>query len=118
MERQVELNQFLNQLKQQPESIEFADTIAIIDALYEFTPVAFSNGEAKNEANTNNGSCKIFAFGQAQSLSEQETLACFGAFYRDDVLNNPDGNDHANIRNFMVTGWGGVAFTAQALSEK
>ena len=50
----------------------------------------------------NYSSCKLFAFAQLNALSEMETLALFGTFYRDDVMNNPDGEDHANIRNFIL----------------
>ncbi|MFT4047340.1 MAG: HopJ type III effector protein [Solimonas sp.] len=49
----------------------------------------------------------MLAFAKLQGLSEAETLACFGRFYREDVLKNPDGTDHQNIRNFMRTGWRG-----------
>ena len=33
----------------------------------------------------------------------------WGQYYRD-VLKNPDGDDHQNIRNFMKYGWEGVPF--------
>jgi type III HopJ-like effector protein len=112
----MELNAFIAKLSQQPEQIEFSDTMAVIDQNYTFTPTTFINGNTINEANQNNGSCKIFAFGQLNSLSEQQTLACFGAYYRNDVLNNPDGDDHQNIRNFMVAGWNGIEFNSQALN--
>ncbi len=45
-------------------------------------------------AGQNNGSCKIFAFGLAQDLSPEQTLACFGQFYRNDVLGFPENTDH------------------------
>ncbi|QIA65151.1 type III effector [Vibrio astriarenae] len=118
MDDQVELNQFLKQLTSEPTTIEFTDTMAVIDALYDFTPSKFTNGDTVNEAGTNNGSCKIFAFGQDQGFTVEETLACFGAFYRSDVLENPQGTDHANIRNFMITGWKGVEFSSQPLIKK
>lgn len=37
-------------------------------------------------------------------LDEDSTLACFGSYYRDDVLKFPDGTDHGNIRRFMRDG--------------
>jgi len=43
-------------------------------------------------------------------LTNEQTLALFGRYYREDVLGNPNGNDHANIRNFMQTGAQGVRF--------
>lgn len=93
-----------------PDTIEFNDVIALIDSAFTFTPTAFTNGDVSNEANQNNGSCKLLALGQHLKLNQAQTLALFGSFYREDVLKNPDGNDHANIRNFMKTGHEGVAF--------
>jgi hypothetical protein len=52
------------------------------------------------------------------NLNQEQTLACFGDYYREDVLKNPEGNDHGNIRNFMNTGWNGIKFEDQALQVK
>ena len=112
----MNLTSFLQTLNSQPEAIEFTDTMAVIDTLYSFTPTAFRNGTQHNAANQNNGSCKLFAFARLQQFDEQQTLACFGQFYRQDVLQNPDGDDHQNIRNFMRTGWTGIEFDAQPLT--
>jgi hypothetical protein len=109
---------FLKRLRESPDDIEFADTIAVIDAHYDYTPTAFRNGELHNEAGQNAGSCKLLSFAKLQGLSETETLACFGKFYREDVLKNPDGTDHQNIRNFMRTGWSGVSFKGKALGQR
>ena len=46
------------------------------------------------------GSSKILSLGRLAGLSEQETLCLFGQFYKD-VVANPSGTDHPNIRNFM-----------------
>lgn len=70
-----------------------------------------------NEANQNNGSCKIFSFAKMNNLSEKDTLALFGDFYRNDVLQNPEGEDHQNIRNFIKYGWNGIQFTEDALEK-
>lgn len=104
------LEKFIKKLTEVPDTIEFSETIAAIDSAYRFEPTAFKNGELRNEAGTNSGSCKLFAFAQLRSLSPQQTLACFGAYYRDDVLQNPAGSDHQNIRNFIKTGWAGIEF--------
>ncbi|AIW21505.1 HopJ type III effector protein [Vibrio coralliilyticus] len=114
----MELSVFIEQLNQSPATVQFEQSMAVIDANYEFTPTAFINGETKNEVNQNNGSCKIFAFAQLNQLTEQDTLACFGRFYREDVLQNPDGDDHANIRNFIKFGWQGIQFESDALVIK
>lgn len=112
------LDAFLTKLKNQPEQVSFEDTMAVIEAHYTFTPTAFKNGDTQNDAGQNSGSCKLFAFAQLCKLSPDETLQCFGDYYRKDVLENPEGDDHQNIRNFMVSGWEGIQFDGQALTAK
>jgi hypothetical protein len=114
----MELDTFLKRLKETPGSIAFNDTIALIDAMYEFTPTAFTNGALHSEAGQNNGSCKIFSFARLQRLTPQQTLHCFGDYYRKDVLGNPEGSDHQNIRNFMKSGWEGISFEGEALKRR
>lgn len=111
----MQIQDFLNKLYAEPASISFSETIATIDANYQFTPTRFSNGNQVNEAGQNSGSCKLFSFARLQGLNEQQTLACFGDYYRVDVLQHPDKNDHQNIRNFMQQGWAGVSFDGEAL---
>ncbi|MFN1217725.1 HopJ type III effector protein [Chryseobacterium kwangjuense] len=101
-----------------PETIQFKDVIAYIDKQYDFTPVSFKNGNTVNEAGQNNGSCKVFSFAKLQNLSKEQVLPLFGEFYREDVLKNPEGTDHQNIRNFMEYGWEGISFEGEALNEK
>lgn len=116
------LEQLIHKIKTNPEHVEFTEVIDGISAHYHYQPVRFSNGQAGdsviNEAGTNEGSCKIFAFAQLNQLDEQQTLHCFGQYYRQDVLQNPDGDDHANIRTFMRHGWAGIQFDAPALTLK
>jgi len=114
----MNLATFLTRLNTAPDSIEFTDAMAVIEALYEFTPTAFRNGELENAAGQNNGSCKLFAFAKLQGLSQQQTLACFGAYYRNDVLQHPAGTDHGNIRNFIKYGWDGIRYAGEALQLK
>ncbi|BCL72613.1 type III effector [Vibrio nigripulchritudo] len=111
----MELKELLTALSQSPETVQFQDVISVIDANYEFTPTEFKNGDTVNEAGQNNGSCKIFAFAKLNQLDAQSALACFGDFYRKDVLENPEGEDHQNIRNFMRFGWDGIEFKGEAL---
>ena len=108
----------IQQLKQDPENIEFKDVISFIDEQYDFTPTPFKNGNTFNEANQNNGSCKVFSFAKSNNLSKEETLFLFGEFYRNDVLKNPEGNDHQNIRNFIEFGWEGISFEGEALRKR
>lgn len=111
-------SQLIEQLESAPEAIEFDQVITVISEYYDYQPTGFSNGDVTNEAGTNEGSCKLFAFGLINQLSDQEMLACFGKYYRDDVLKNPNGTDHANIRNFMISGWDGIKFDQPALTAK
>jgi len=112
------LDDFLERLRSDPEQIEFEATLALIDILFSFTPVAFRNGTLHNAAGQNTGSCKLLASARRHDLSEQETLACFGRHYRDAVLLHPDADNHLNIRNFMVTGWAGVVFETGPLTPR
>ena len=107
-----QLNQQLNL-----NAVNFTTTISVIDNNYIFTPTKFINDETINEANSNNGSCKIFYYAKLHNLSEQATLNAFGDFYTKDVLENPNENDHANIRNFIKTGWAGIKFYDKALQK-
>ncbi|MDY0137902.1 MAG: HopJ type III effector protein [Thiomicrospira sp.] len=110
------LNQLITQLQHQPG--DFKTVIDTIDQHYDFTPTAFRNGDTHNAAGQNNGSCKLFAFAKHQQLDEQTTLNAFGAYYTQDVLAHPQGDDHQNIRNFMRYGWAGIEFEGDALTPK
>ncbi len=114
----MQLSEFLHLLIQDPEKINFKQTIALIDANYTYFPTSFRNGDLYNNAGENEGSCKIFAFAKLHNLSKAETLACFGEFYRKDVLDNPNGTGHQNIRSFMKTGWGGIKYEHTALKNR
>lgn len=105
-------------VKKAPERINFTAVIEYIDEHYDFIPTSFTNGETTNEPNKNNGSCKVFSFAKLNGLSKEETLALFGKYYRDDVLKNPEGTDHQNIRNFMKSGWEGISIDGNALRKK
>lgn len=114
----MNITSFLEKLKSTPEAVTFAETIAVIEENYTFTPTAFQNGLQHNAAGENSGSCKLFAFAKLQQLTEAETLACFGAYYSEEVLGDPIGTNHQNIRNFIKTGWSGIQFEGEALQLK
>ena len=115
------IEQLINLIQSEPENLQFEQVMDTIAEHYDYTPARFSNGigdeQVINEAGTNEGSCKVFAFAQMNLLNAEETLACFGQYYRD-VLNTPQGSDHANIRSFMRHGWEGISFGSQALISK
>lgn len=110
--------EYLEKLKSTPGIIEFSETIKVIEDQYDFQQTSFKNGNCNNAETENLGSCKIFSFAQIHDLTVDQTLACFGAYYREDVLQNPDANDHQNIRSFIQTGWSGIAFNGIALKAK
>jgi hypothetical protein len=114
----MSITSFLEKLKQTPSTITFPETIAVIEENYDFTPTTFSNGTQHNAAGENSGSCKLFAFAKLQNLSKTETLACFGAYYFEEVLGDPEGTNHQNIRNFIKLGWDGIQFEGEALVLK
>lgn len=112
------LEHFINKVKQTPELITFQETIEVIDSNFNFIPTSFTNGNQVNNAGENNGSCKIFAFAKWNDLDKNQTLNLFGSYYTDDVLKHPDGNNHQNIRNFMIFGWDGISFNGETLQLK
>ncbi|MEW6999519.1 HopJ type III effector protein [Colwelliaceae bacterium BS250] len=114
----MSLTSFLTTIKQSPETVSFTNTMQIITDNYIYSATAFSNGDTVNLAATNEGSCKIFAFAQLHNLTVEQTLNCFGDYYRVDVLQHPDDLNHANIRNFITHGWQDIAFESQALQLK
>ncbi|MBL4827380.1 MAG: HopJ type III effector protein [Spongiibacteraceae bacterium] len=114
------LELFISQLKTNPESIDFETLITLVDTLYVFTPTEFVNNGLVNKAGENNGSCKIFAFAQLHHLTKAQTLYCFGRFYREEVLQHPEGDNHQNIRTLMASGeaLAGVKFKGVVLTLK
>lgn len=114
--------ELISLIQTSPAEVEFDQVIAVIESDYDYTPTQFYNGlaenEVVNEAGTNEGSCKIFAFADINDLNEAQTLACFGKYYRKEVLMDLGGTSHANIRNFMKYGWDGLHFDSPPLAEK
>ncbi|QQR98343.1 MAG: HopJ type III effector protein [Sphingobacteriales bacterium] len=108
----------LDKIQTSIDTIQFDEVISFIDQHYDFTPTKFINGKNINEINQNNGSCKIFYFAKIHNLSNEQTLQLFGDYYRKDVLEHPEKEDHQNIRNFIQFGWNGISFDGVALSKR
>jgi hypothetical protein len=113
------VDELIEKINTEPDNLDFTEVIGTIEAAYACTATRFHNGTGSkaiiNKAGTNEGSCKIFAFGKLHNLDEKQTLACFGKYYREDVLGHPENDDHANIRNFIRYGWEGIRFEGEAL---
>ena len=105
----------LRQAIKQPEH-RFADTLAFIDANYQYTACAFDNAGLHNAAGSNQGSCKIFGLALLENLSTHDALLAFGEHYRH-VLATPDGSDHANIRQLLKHGLEAVHLNQLPLSR-
>lgn len=114
----MDIKTLLEKIAFEPETVEFKEVMLIISEHYDYQPAKFNNGVVVNEAGVNEASCKLLYFGKLQNLDKDQTLACFGKFYRKDVLQNPQGTDHENIRNFKVCGWEGVEFFGEVLIPK
>lgn len=114
----MEVATYIEKVKTTPETLEFNELMELIESEYTFTPTEFTNGDLVNAVDQNQGSCKLFSFAKLNGLSEEETLACFGSFYREDVLQNPNAENHQNIRNFMQSGWEGIKFSSETLKSK
>lgn len=115
------LEKFIEKIKH-GETVSFDETMTVIAENYHYQTTEFSNGVDDdtliNAAGTNEGSCKIFAFAKLQQLNQQQTLSLFGNYYLLDVLINPNGSGHQNIRNFMKYDWQGIHFAGEALIPK
>ncbi len=114
----INLAAFLEKVKN-GDPVSFHETILVITENYDYTPTGFSNGlgeeKVNNAAGANEGSCKIFAFAKLHNLDPQQTLGLFGDYYRTEVLLQPDGTNHQNVRSFIKFGWEGIDFNGQAL---
>ncbi|NOQ36000.1 MAG: type III effector [Methylococcaceae bacterium] len=114
------LETFINHIKNN-QTVKFDETMSVIADNYHYQATEFSNGlgddKVVNQAGTNEGSCKTFAFAQQQQLNPAQTLSLFGEHYQS-VLDEPAGSSHQNIRNFMKYGWKGIVFQKEVLTEK
>ncbi len=100
---------------------QFSETQALVEKWYDLSSTAFKNGldeqAVNNESGQNEGSLKVFALGRLNGFTPLQTLACFGEHYRD-VQATPKGQDHQNIRQFMIHAWPGIQFNAAPLTLK
>ncbi len=99
------------------DTLMFAPVLHWIDTHYDFTPTAFQNGSQHNAAGQNNGACRWLYLAQQLQLSPAQTLAGFAEHYRA-VLQDSQGQDHGNIRQFMQHGFAGLQFEGKPLVAK
>jgi len=91
------------------DDLTFEQVMEMIDAHYESGLIEFKNGDIVNKPGENEGSAKLLSYAALSGMDKDTTLKLWGQHYRD-VLKDPEGNSHQNIRNFMKYGWEGVPF--------
>lgn len=97
--------------------LQFQEVLEHIADQYNYSASAFQNGTLKNSKEENQGSAKVFYFAKLNNLSQKETLGLFAEHYQN-VLDNPAGEGHQNIRQFMSNGWDAVLFEQEVLTKK
>jgi hypothetical protein len=105
-------------VEMEADTLMMEDVITLIDEHYNNQLLEFKNGDMNNAADENEGSAKVLSYAALSNLDKDTTLKLWGQYYRE-VLKDPDGDSHQNIRNFMKTGWKGVPFeNGIALTQK
>jgi len=111
------ITNFIDRLQATPETLRFEEVIELIEQNYVFEETSFDNGAQKNAAGENSGSCKVLSFAKLNGLTKEQALQLFAQYYQD-VLATPEGDDHQNIRQFMIHGYDGLVFSSMALTKK
>lgn len=96
-------------LEMDASDLTFEDVMEMIDTHYETGLLEFKNGDIVNKQGENEGSAKVLSYAALSNLNKDMTLKLWGQYYRE-VLEDPKGDSHQNIRNFMKYGWDGVPF--------
>ncbi len=92
--------------------------LAAIRSVYDVPTQAFSVGDHCNTRGQNLGSLTILGFAKASGITDvSQILPMFGEAY-DEVLTDPEGDGHKNIRAFIQCGMEGVKFEGDGISLK
>lgn len=89
------------------DDLKFEEVMDMIDTHFESGLIEFKNGDIVNKPGENEGSAKLLSYAALSDFDKETTLKLWGQYYRE-VLADPDGDSHQNIRNFMKTGWDGT----------
>lgn len=100
---------FNSNVEMDASDLKFEEVMEIIDTHYESGLIEFKNGDIVNKPGENEGSAKLLSYAALSNLDKDTTLKLWGQYYRE-VVADPDGDSHQNIRNFMKSGWEGVPF--------
>jgi len=66
---ELTISELISRLNAKDESVDFSDVMQVVSQHYNYKESHFTNGELTNQAGTNEGSCKIFAFAKIHNLS-------------------------------------------------
>lgn len=91
------------------DDVTFQQVMDLIDTHYETGWIEFRNGDIVNGPGENEGSAKVLSYAALSNMDKETTLRLWGEHYRE-VLAEPDGEAHPNIRSFLKNGWDGVSF--------
>lgn len=114
----MKVDHLLELIRTSPELLEHDVVLCTIDEYYLYQPTYFMNGAVVNNPGENEETCKILAFAKMHDLDKEQTLACFGRFFREEVRDHLHDVGHPNIRAFLVCGWRGVEFYGNALTPR
>ncbi|KAL3915131.1 MAG: hypothetical protein SGARI_008250, partial [Bacillariaceae sp.] len=89
------------------DNLKFEDIMELINTHYEVGLIEFKNGDIVNKQGENEGSAMLLSYAALSEMDKDATLKLWGQYYRE-VLADPDGDSHQNIRNFMKYGWDGT----------
>ena len=105
-------------VEMEADSLTFESVMELIDTHYESQLLEFKNGDIINKQGENEGSAKLLSYAALSDMDKDTTLRLWGQYYRE-VVADPNGSSHQNIRNFMKYGWKGVPFeNGVALTRK
>jgi len=104
-------------LSEDVEELSFAQIIDTLDQHFSFLPGAFSVGQVESSESENQKSLRVLAFAQMMQLPKEQALKLWGEHYRQ-VLQEPEGTSHGNIRAFLVGGFEAVRLPSGVISVK
>jgi len=89
--------------------VTFEEFTEMVNEFFETQLLEFKNGDLLNKQGENEGSAMVLSYSALSNFDKETTLKLWGQYYRE-VLADPKGDSHQNIRNFMKYGWEGVPF--------
>ncbi|MDR1027138.1 MAG: HopJ type III effector protein [Rickettsiales bacterium] len=99
---------------------DFQQVLSVIDKNYDYTPTQFAVTDGWGDTNgldQNQGAGRVLAFAKERRLDEEAALQLFAEHYQN-VVDNPNGDNHKNIRLLAAHGLNQVHFANRPLRKK